>query len=205
LQEGGIDALVTRDSSAYDAYATSVSEAYEGIDCAFFIDDWYDPPTLDSNFVAATFDKLDEPDIETDKKIIRPHHAPFDLLRDVYEGSDFVGNTLKLGRRWTSSNELETAYDELEKGNLYVSDNVRDYLSIYANASEVHADRIHACIPGLVYGADIKFYYDTPRGRLFDGFVNETKGDLEVIDRSVVDQQKKEVVGRTVELFETHA
>lgn len=37
LEEGGVKGLITRDSSAYDAYANTVPDTYEGIDCAFLL------------------------------------------------------------------------------------------------------------------------------------------------------------------------
>lgn len=204
LDEGRVKALISRDISAYEAYGDTVTDAFEGIDCAFYIDDWFEPSSADSDFVTATFDKVREPDIETNDKIIRPHHAPFNLVRDVYEGNGFLGRALKLGRQFTGQDELETAYDELRKGNLFVSDDIQDYLFIYANANSIHADRIHACVPGLVYGNKIKFYYETPRGRLFDGLVNELEDGYETLDRDVLSNRKKEQIQRTIELFEKH-
>lgn len=194
LDEGDVNGIIARDESAYDAYKNSVRYAEKGIDCAFFLDDWYLPPTANRNFVTATFDKIEEPIIETNNEIIRPHHAPFDLLRDGYEGAGIVGQILHFGRRFSSSNKLETVYDELERDNLFVSDDVRDYLFFYANATEVHADRIHACLPGLVYGNDVKFYYDTPRDSLFDGLVESDSRGFETLKRNLVDSRKEEQI-----------
>lgn len=122
----------------------------------------------------------------------------------MYEGDGIAGKALNAARKLVNENELKTAYDELKRGNLYVSDNIRDYLFMYSNANEVHADRIHACVPALVYGGKIKFYYDTPRGRLFDGLVTQTNEGFEIIDGDALNQQKEELVQRTTNLFEKH-
>ena len=204
LEDAGISGLITRDEPAYEAYSDVVPEAYSGMDCAFFIDEWYEPPEADRDFVTATFDKVEEPDFNDESRIVRPHHAPFDLLRDVYEGDGVVGSVLNAGRKFTSDNELETAYDELRKNNLFVSDNIRDYVFFYANASEVHADRIHACVPGLMYGNKIKFYYETPRARLFDGMVDETDDGFEVIDEQILQEKKEKQTAWLSSLFEKY-
>jgi hypothetical protein len=56
---------------------------------------------------------------------------------------------------------------------MFVSDTLKDYPFLYVNAEEVHSDRIHACVPALVYGNKIKFYHETPRKYLFDSILND--------------------------------
>lgn len=204
LKKASISGLITRDEPAYEAYSDIVPEAHSGMDCAFFIDEWHKPPKADRDFVTATFDKVEEPEFSDETEIVRPHHAPFDLLRDVYEGAGLVGSMLKAGRRFTSDNELKTAYDELKKNNLFISDDLKDYAFFYANASEVHADRIHACVPGLMYGNKVKFYYETPRARLFDGMVDETEDGFEVINEEILHEKKEKQTAWLSSLFDKY-
>jgi len=159
-------ALITRDATAYEAYAETVPYAHDGIDCAFFIDDWYDPPAAEEPLVAATFDKIDEPDIEHPHRLVRPsHYHPGYASRAVSEHVSDV--------------------------DAFISDSIDEYLLIYANATETHADRVHACIPSLVYGNRTRLYIDTPRAKLFDGLVDGPLRDrLVSIDRQGLERAK---------------
>lgn len=155
----GIDttALLTRDARAYDLYAHMFEYAYDGIDCAFFVDEWYVPPEANAEFSIFTFDKQAEPaglDRGGDR-VIRPSHTPFG------HGTPFDGH---LPAVWDHVKTTRRTPDE----NFFVSDLPRDYLFWYANADTTHADRIHACVPALAYGNRARFHYDTPRAALFD-------------------------------------
>lgn len=183
LRDAGVDLLIARDRTAAEAY-DKVVPARQGIDCGFWIDEWHTPPQRDERFVVATFDKTDR-EVESDFPVIRPHHAPFDLLRDVYEGGGVAGRALRLARRFTSPNDLQNAYDELRDGRLFVSDRVEDYLYLYANAVRVDTDRLHATVPALVYRTPVSFDYDTERAGLLDGLVTETAGGIAIEDATL--------------------
>jgi len=193
------DLVVTRDDSALEVYEDVVERVERGIDNGFFIDDWHDPPAANREFLVSTVDKSDVSVPETDPPVVRPHHAPVDLLKDVYEGQGVVGRGLKTGRQFISENELSDAYEELERDNLFVSDNVRDYLFFYKNASELHTDRIHAAVPTLMYGNEVQFQYDTPRAELLEGLVKEREG-FYTADEPEIERRKHQQVA-TVESF----
>lgn len=170
--------IITRDSQAFACYADSVDNAYNGIDCGFFIDDWYNPPDSRDSFKAATFDKTDEPDIDA-TLTVRPDHNPFGDSRPYQS----LLRTLK-NRLFRQS--------EFRDENVLVSDMIEDYLYVYANAEETHADRIHACVPALAYGNKAKFYIETPRDHLFENVLDDDIGEELVELRTERMESKKE-------------
>jgi hypothetical protein len=174
--------LVSRDETAYDRYRDDVTAARSGIDCAFFIDEWYEPPSAARPFSVATFDTLTEPDVSTEAQILRSTHVPFGDSRP-FEG------TLR-----TVANRLANrGFFRSER--IYFSDSLRDYLFLYGNATETHSDRVHACVPTLVYGNEARFYFDTPRAGLFERVgIPDVSTSMVQLDRSTLDQVKREQV-----------
>lgn len=150
--------IITRDSDAYETYQNDVERSYDGIDCAFYIDEWYQPPEANQELVMATFDKGEEPQIATDKQIVRADHHPIG-----YPNGDI----------WMQYNKYKEQTEFFDQENIIVSDLLEDYLFFYANATQTHSDRIHACVPTLAYGNSAKFWHETPRGGLFDRVFDE--------------------------------
>lgn len=144
----GPSAVITRDDQAHRHYSDLFDFAHKGIDCAFYINEWYKPPKIDEEYIIKTFDHGEEPNITDEERVIRTNHNPFNAFEPWF-GKNF------------------------EKKNIFVSDNLEDYLFLYANAKEVHADRIHACVPALTYGNEAKFYHETPRKYLFDTILED--------------------------------
>lgn len=166
ISELNIYSLISRNELAYDFYSDEVPHAHEGIDCAYFIDDWHNPANIDKKFSAATFDIIDEPKIEYQHEVVRPHHSAFD--------SPFIGLGKRALRRYTPvSIEGKSYGNKLNKPNTFLSDNLEDYLLIYKNSEEIHTDRIHASVPGLVFGGGVRFYYQTERSRLLNKVVDD--------------------------------
>lgn len=134
--------FISRDDRSYDMFAEYVSFAYKGIDCAFFLPDAYSPPALIlPPYVVMTFDSMREPDLELrDRLLVRAHHTCWGPVKREF----------------------------IHTGMTLVSDIPHDYLAIYANADEVHSDRVHACIAALAYGKRAQLYHPTARGSLFD-------------------------------------
>jgi len=153
--------LITRDSIAFESYADEFNLSFEGIDCGFFINDWYNPPRLKKDIIAMTFDKIKEPKINTDKKIIRPSHNPFHIGFPFKEPLPFKGIIRIFLRR------------NKKKINSFVSDIIQDYLFIYANSSITYSDRVHACVVTLTYGNKAHLMYNTPRASLFNRLLDE--------------------------------
>lgn len=164
-------AMLTRDRQAYNNYKNLVDFAYDGIDCGFFVNDWYTPPKANQEFIAATFDKSEEPKINDSRRVLRPNHGPYP----------------------TYGNKVRPKY--YEKQDTLLSDCLEDYLFVYANAQETHSDRIHACVPALVYGNKARFYYSTPRASLFDRLLSgEINNGMVKVDREQLKNEKSEQV-----------
>lgn len=179
-----IDVMITRDPIAYEQYSDFVKDSYNGIDCAFFINDWYQPPMSNQEFVISTFDRVHEegelPNM--DNRIIRPIHEPFGYTAP-YNG--YI-------RTFLDKYKERNSY---KKGNVFISDSLKDYLFWYANGIETHSDRIHACIPSLAYGNKAQFYYDTDRASLFSNVsVPDIKDKPVKIDMEKLNDLKKEQV-----------
>jgi len=190
----GIDnlGLITRDSTAYQKYKDIADYAYDGIDCAFFISDWYDPVTANQKFVTTTFDKTKAPTIRTGGyREIRTDHTPFGDERP------YQGAIKKYIEKYRSQEFFTSEH-------LFTSDSIEDYLFLYANAVETHADRIHACVPALAYGNPARFYFDTPRAKLFDRILNEdiSRGVVR-LDQETLQTEKANQVSALKEAVET--
>jgi hypothetical protein len=187
LQDVSPAGLITRDSEAYSQYSEIVENAHNGIDCGFFINEWYTPPDSHRTFKAATFDKTKESEING-QLIVRPDHNPLGDSRP-YES---ILLTLK-NRIFRKSG--------FHKENALVSDMIEDYLYVYANAEETHSDRIHACVPALAYGNKARFYIDTPRDQLFDNILIEDIGkELVELSPGQIESKKQEQV-QTIQEF----
>jgi len=205
LQRLEPDALITRDNITYDWYADQVPCAERGIDNAFFIDDWFTPPELNEELDVRTFDKRDEPPSLGDGgeyRIVRPHHNSF--------GYPFQGITKQFVRQPDRRLNLGNSYVEIAKEILrtpveddlfseegvFFSDSLKDYLTIYGNAAETHSDRVHACVPTLVYGNRARLQFSTLRADLFNRVTDEediTEGFVTIDEERLTTEKEKQV------------
>lgn len=177
--------IITRDSNAHKLYSQEVKHHHNGIDCVYFINDWYQPPTAREPFVAFAFDKAGEPaGLPDDVRAIRLNHSPFgdphlDAMRRAYSRLAHPIN-----------------HSFYEQDSIFVSDLPEDYLFVYANARETHSDRVHACLPALAYGKSARFYWSTPRGALFEQVGLQDIGHrLVTLDQDRVKELKRQQVG----------
>ena len=187
-------ALITRDSTAFQHYAHLAEIAHDGIDCAFFIDEWHTPPKSTKPVTALTFDKIPEPSMKFDseKQVFRPCHTPH-------------GITIPFDRPLRRLNQYRNTRNPFQDNDRFVSDILTDYLFIYGNAEQTHSDRIHACVPALVYGNEAQFYYETPRAKLFDRVLDEDIQSSTVsLDKSKLEDMKKSQVEAFREAVRTH-
>lgn len=161
--------LSSRDDNTYDLYSRSARNCIKGIDCGFFVSHAYRPlPLRLKDYVAATFDTGPEPATLGEKdNVVRLHHCSFGPQPDAF----FAGE--------------RTMISELPQ----------DYLAFYANAREVHSDRVHACVAALSYGVPARFYGTTPRASLFEPVGCDRISDTTVtIREGLLDQKKAELV-----------
>jgi len=135
-------AIITRDDDTFNLFKNSIKNISQGIDCAFFLPDYFKAPKLELDpYEVVTFDAGNPPE----------------HLRKPKNGRWFAHHDLwgPLPKRYTSA-----------KGTL-VSDVPEDYLTLYANCETTYSDRVHACIASLAYGNKAKLFSETPRKALF--------------------------------------
>ena len=138
----GNAAVITRDEDTFGLFDGKIANLYSGIDCAFFLPDYFKAPLLRTkDYDVLTFDSSSIPAelLDRSKQIYFAHHDMWGPLSSRY--------TSKLGT--------------------LVSDVPEDYLSLYANCEVTYSDRVHACIASLAYGNSARLYSDTPRKALF--------------------------------------
>lgn len=193
LRETDVQGLITRDSDAYECYNENVGYAYDGLDCAFWIDDWHQPVRADREFEMLTFDKIDEPELpfQSNESVVRTDHFPFERPYATL-------------RQNTKLRLLQLEFFQQDR--TMVSDLLTDYLFFYSNASVTHSDRIHACIPTLAYGNDAQFWFETPRAALFDKVLDDPAAIYRrpvSIDQDTLEDLKTRQVEALREMIET--
>lgn len=167
--------FISRDEETYEAFKDIAEYSYNGIDCAFFINDAYIPPSLKIEpYIVLNFDKSPEPSLEelsidNKMKIVRVHHSPwynFKMLKYYY----FSKNVL-------------------------FSDVPYDYLTIYANAYATYSDRVHACVVTLTYGNKARLFNTTPRSGIFErlGITNITKELIKIKKEKLEEEKRKQI------------
>lgn len=141
LSQLNLAAFISRDSVTYGNLAAGASVSFDGIDCAFFLPEAYEPPSLDmEEYVIYNFDSsLKDLNLATDKKVVNLHHS-----------------------LWPYMNK-----HHVDDPDCLISDIPYDYLTLYANTSATYSDRVHACIATLAYGKRARLYASTPRANLF--------------------------------------
>ena len=176
LTEIKVSCFISRDETAFRAYKDCAAKAYNGIDCAFFLAEAFKPAQLRLDaYDVFTFDSMKAPVIQTDKRIIRAHHAgDRSVMNNILTRNENNDKTKTL-RGFRSNAPLVLA-----------SDIPDDYLHIYANAAAVYSDRVHACVAALAFGKPARLYSSSPRAVLF-----ERLGAKDILNTVVrVDQQK---------------
>ena len=185
-------ALFSRDTETFDYYSDIFDFSYDSIDCGFFVSDWYQPPRCDEEFIVATFDKIKEPKLNTKSKIIRLSHSslgtPFaGFIREIYSTISCARTNIR------------------RKDNIFFSDSLEDYLFFYANAKEVHSDRVHACVAALSYGVPARLYYSTYRAKLFEKVLGDAGENITkkivCIDHDKLEKEKMGLINALKELL----
>lgn len=161
--------VITRDKKTYEAYK-DVIYCYQGIDCALWTREVYDPKGFPCNdYYLLTFNRIDEPSELEEKygnKIIRPYHTLW--------GVDAHKKVVK-------------------REKLFLSDSPFDYLSLYANAKAVYTDMVHATLISLMYDVPVRYYHFDNRRDAFDSLPIISNGEFLKIDIDKLDIKKKEV------------
>ncbi len=162
--------IVTRDEKTYDLYS-NYFECKRGLDCAFWLDDEYNPKGLGhKDYIVSTFNRSDEPlELPDRDKYVHPWHFQYTL------------------------NSKRTRY--LSKNNLFVSDSPFEYLTLYANADKVYTDMVHATIPSLVYETPVKYYQIDDRRNAFESldYIYTDELGFMTIDKRLLIIEKRQI------------
>jgi len=144
--------FISRDRMTFDSFKDLAEHSYNGIDCAFWVSDAYIPLKLDMpEYIVLNFDKQPEPEgLSADKSrlIVRTHHATW---HNFPFSQYFIMKKSYYDRRNTLISELPY-----------------DYLNLYANASVIYSDRVHACVAALSYGNSARLFGSPSRAVLFE-------------------------------------
>ncbi|MFA5864851.1 MAG: polysaccharide pyruvyl transferase family protein [Phycisphaerae bacterium] len=158
--------FICRDEPTFKMFADIIPGVYPGIDCGFFLPEAYIPLPLElSAYVVAAFDTQAEPELSLQgRQLLRAHHDCWGPPREEYTQTE---KTL-------------------------ISDIPYDYLALYAQAEEIHTDRVHACVAGLTYGHQVRLYHPTLRGYLFDSVgCHNIRERLVQADMNLLAEKKK--------------
>lgn len=169
----GKSAIITRDDITYYKYNGKIENIESGIDCAFFLPDYYNPPKLIiKNYDVENFDSR--------KKIASINHEGREIF---YTHHDMWGI---LPKRY------------INKKNTIVSDVPEDYLTLYSQANSTYSDRVHACIATLAYGNKARLFSDTPRKALFAKFgLEKIDQELVSINKNILIELKNQQIEKT--------
>jgi len=187
LKKLNIFALISRDEKAFKNYCDLVKYSYNGIDCAFFLNDAFTPAKLDlPEYVVFSFDHMAEPKLEVKEKIIRTHHAPWRFLSNqIFSKSDikpFLGSIIHHQRNIIKKNDM-------------LSDLPDDYLTLYANCKATYSDRVHACVAALSFGNSARLYSKSARSFLFDRIgLSSIRDNIVSLDMKKIEKEKNKQI-----------
>ena len=173
LEETKPEFVVTRDIATYDNYK-NVANCINGIDCAFWTKDVFNPAGFQNSiYDVVTFNRTEEPEIFSTwtNPVIRPYHMQFSYTKDEY------------------------------RKDIMLSDTPYDYLTVYANANRVYTDLVHATIVSLMYGTPVKFWYVDKRSQAIYSLEN-LRTDSEkfmTINEADLEEQKEKVINAVKE------
>lgn len=185
LKKLNLHAFISRDHVSFESYADLANSSYDGIDCGFFVNNYFTPAKLNiEDFVIFTFDHINEPVIDCKKKIIRLYHAPWDLGRL----ESLLKSPIKV-RKLMLENDL-------------ISDFPLDYLNLYGNCDAVYSDRVHACVGTLAYGGKAQYFGKSPRSFLFERVgLHNIKSNLVEIDQDYLNKEKEKQLNFLAEIL----
>lgn len=199
-----LSGFISRDEISYNNYRDCSPKSYNGIDCAFFLSEAFNPAHLTiEDYVVYNFDSMEEPKIEEhNKKIIMAHHSYFQLFPTIATNKETI---LTIGTRFPFIKIIKYNASRRyfkHKGTL-ISDIPDDYLNLYANAYATYSDRVHACIATLSFGNFARLYSTTQRASVFERVgAGEIKEKLVKLDQDKINIDKEKQISFLREIFE---
>ncbi len=176
LDKMNLELFVSRDEQTYSNYKQYAKYTYNGIDCAFFLNDTFEPAKTNlGEYIVSTFDHRKEPkEISNYNNVFRLYHSAWDVAR--------------LELLFRKPRTILT----LPFKNDLISDFPDDYLNLYANCDTTYTDRVHACVATLIFGNKAQYYPDSPRSLLFERVGMESiKKEVGVLDMDLIKNEKK--------------
>ncbi|ELZ77937.1 hypothetical protein C455_09648 [Haloferax larsenii JCM 13917] len=168
--------MISRDRTAYDYYGEFFDYTMDGIDSAFFVNkiEYSEPPMALDEYSVLTFDKYKS--MEKEKKVMREVEKTYDIIQACHAPHPV-----------RSFRSIEPRDED------FVSDLPEDYLRLYANAEEVHSDRIHACVPTIALGGRCMLHNESLRAPMFE---KVTSGNItqQVVRKSGLEEVQREQV-----------
>lgn len=155
--------IVSRDDITYENLK-DIAPTIKGIDCAFWIKDVYDPRNATvRDYNIVAYNRSPEPEIfKSFDNIIRVYHMNWGISSKYF------------------------------RDNMFMSDTPYDYLTLYANASRVYTDLVHATIASLQYGKHVKFERVDNRGYVIDAVCGKMdRGGFLYIGERELEERKK--------------
>lgn len=187
LKKLNILAFISRDRKAFENYHDLAQYSYDGIDCAFFLNDTFTPAKLDlPEYVVFTFDSMAEPNLQVKERIIRTHHSPwrfsFSRTFSNYDLKTFLWNIISHQTNIVKKRDM-------------LSDLPDDYLNLYANCKATYTDRVHACVAALSFGNRARLYSKSKRALLLDRIgLSSIRNELISLDREKIEEEKGEQI-----------
>jgi hypothetical protein len=181
--------FVSRDEVSYEKYKDCFPRSHNGIDCAFFLSESFKPASLHlRDYVIFNFDSMPEPAIEIgNRKVIRTSHSC----------------TAYVPERRSHRLAPFKRTPRIRKTDILMSDIPDDYLNLYANASVVYTDRVHASIATLAFGNGVRLYSTTPRAYLFEKVgAGDIRHSIVKLNRDLIQSEKEQHLSFLRRLFE---
>lgn len=163
--------VTTRDHKTYETYK-DVVECYDGIDCALWTREVYNPVDFPCvEYSCVTFNRREEPSLaelklDNSAQIIRPIHSLYGT---------------------------EPRSCHLQKDRVFLSDSPVDYLTLYANAKAVYTDMVHATLISLMYETPVKYFYFDHRSEVIYSLPIYEDNDFIRLDTNSLNKKKREI------------
>lgn len=202
--------FVSRDSETYGYFHDLAEHSYDGVDFAFFANDFYpgyELPEL-SPYICLIYDKIREPDLDlgsysasdsntyntitterktefpTLLKILSEYFREFPKEVDGYKVLRPDHQPLKR-LRTLRSNKRNTFSTTVPYG----------YLNLYRNSRLTAGTRVHACVPTLSYGNPAMLQFETKRATLFDRVnCGEIRNKPCSVDMHYIEEEKEKMI-----------
>lgn len=187
--------MVTRDRDTFELLGDLAERAIDGIDCAFFLSDYYPIKAIEvlANTVALNFDKIPEPRISVNSSVTaggttfdfagERWRVEFPRFRQWLARTSRYGMFLEGALFGGNDNEKIGSYDvvrldhrphPLLRAKTYrsprtlVNDTPYPYLDVYGNAVLTLTNRVHAAAAALQYGKPAMLFSTSPRARMLE-------------------------------------